>query len=75
MDNNVSLRTVKCQLFFTRHKQIMPLRKRAKSNTLNALETSFHNAYPQITLMPKDKDKDLFIGPKEFVLGYSKAPE
>ena len=23
----------------------------------------------------KDKDKDLFIGPQEFVLGYSKAPE
>ena len=23
----------------------------------------------------KDKDKDLFIGPKEFVVGYSKAPE
>ena len=24
---------------------------------------------------PKDKDKDLFIGPQEFVVGYSKAPE
>ena len=23
----------------------------------------------------KDKDKDLFIGPQEFVVGYSKAPE
>ena len=23
----------------------------------------------------KDKDKDLFIGPPEFVVGYSKAPE
>ena len=23
----------------------------------------------------KDKDKDLFIGPQEFVAGYSKAPE
>ena len=23
----------------------------------------------------KDKDKDLFIGPKEFIVGYSKAPE
>ena len=23
----------------------------------------------------KDKDKDLFIGPKEFAVGYSKAPE
>ena len=23
----------------------------------------------------RDKDKDLFIGPQEFVVGYSKAPE
>ena len=23
----------------------------------------------------KDKDKDLFIGPQEFVVGYSKVPE
>ena len=23
----------------------------------------------------KDKDKDLFIGPQEFVVGYSKAPK
>ena len=23
----------------------------------------------------KDKDNDLFIGPQEFVVGYSKAPE
>ena len=23
----------------------------------------------------KDEDKDLFIGPQEFVVGYSKAPE
>ena len=23
----------------------------------------------------KDKDKDSFIGPQEFVVGYSKAPE
>ena len=23
----------------------------------------------------KDKDKDLFIGPQKFVVGYSKAPE
>ena len=23
----------------------------------------------------KDKDKDLFIGPQEFVVGYTKAPE
>ena len=23
----------------------------------------------------KDKDKDLFIGPQEFVVGYSRAPE
>ena len=23
----------------------------------------------------KDKDKDLFIGPQQFVVGYSKAPE
>ena len=27
------------------------------------------------TVYIKDKDKDLFIGPKEFVVGYSKAPE
>ena len=25
--------------------------------------------------MDKDKDKDLFIGPQEFVVEYSKAPE
>ena len=25
--------------------------------------------------LDKDKDKDLFIGPQEFVVGYSKAPE
>ena len=25
--------------------------------------------------MNKDKDKDLFIGPQQFVVGYSKAPE
>ena len=23
----------------------------------------------------EDKDKDLFIGPQEFIVGYSKAPE
>ena len=27
------------------------------------------------SLTSKDKDKDLFIGPQEFVVGYSKAPE
>ena len=26
-------------------------------------------------LHDKDKDKDPFIGPQEFVVGYSKAPE
>ena len=26
-------------------------------------------------MQDKDKDKDLFIGPEEFVVGYSKAPE
>ena len=26
-------------------------------------------------LMTRRKDKDLFIGPQEFVVGYSKAPE
>ena len=29
-----------------------------------------HNFYKD-----KDKDKDLFIGPQEFVVGYPKAPE
>ena len=35
----------------------------------------------QLTIMvlqvylDKDKDKDLFIGPHEFLVGYSKAPE
>ena len=29
----------------------------------------------QAIIAHKDKDKDLFIGPQEFVVGYSKAPE
>ena len=28
-----------------------------------------------IFMTAKDKDKDSFIGPQEFVVGYSKAPE
>ena len=28
-----------------------------------------------VNIRIKDKDKDLFIGPQEFVVGYSKAPE
>ena len=28
-----------------------------------------------LSLLYKDKDKDLFIGPQEFVVGYSNAPE
>ena len=28
-----------------------------------------------LAVIQKDKDKDLFIGPQEFVVGYSKAPE
>ena len=28
-----------------------------------------------VTTIDKDKDKDLFIGRQEFVVGYSKAPE
>ena len=27
------------------------------------------------SIKDKDKDKDLFIGPQEFFVGYSKAPE
>ena len=32
---------------------------------------------PKLTLLHlfKDKDKDSFIGPQEFIVGYSKAPE
>ena len=30
---------------------------------------------PKLAVIYKDKDKDLFIGPQEFVVGYSKAPE
>ena len=34
------------------------------------------NIFPDIIVFKdKDKDKDLFIGPQEFVVGYSKAPE
>ena len=31
--------------------------------------------FKRLELNHKDKDKDLFIGPQEFVVGYSKAPE
>ena len=31
--------------------------------------------FKRFTQTNKDKDKDLFIGPQEFVVGYSKAPE
>ena len=33
------------------------------------------NSDIDLTHSLKDKDKDLFIGPQEFVVGYSKAPE
>ena len=37
----------------------------------------WHYFFEELTsqLKDKDKNKDLFIGPQEFVVGYSKAPE
>ena len=35
----------------------------------------FVESAQKVDLCNKDKDKDLFIGPQEFVVGYSKAPE
>ena len=36
---------------------------------------SFTDIFSENSMVNKDKDKDLLIGPQEFVVGYSKAPE
>ena len=38
-------------------------------------ETCICDLCPLVCIYIRDKDKDLFIGPQEFVVGYSKAPE
>ena len=45
---------------------------RNKNHWLLIIHSMHHN---QMTYKRSDKDKDLFIGPQEFVVGYSKAPE
>ena len=39
------------------------------------LGVAFHHLDSAFINKDKDKDKDLFIGRQEFVVGYSKAPE
>ena len=45
------------------------------NDSIERSHRGFHFFFLLRQALGKDKDKDLFIGQQEFVVGYSKAPE
>ena len=54
-------------------RKILKKEKNACHTLNNCMYCTFMKIYGECFHI--DKDKDLFIGPQEFVVGYSKAPE